>query len=100
MHRIGLISDTHGLLRPEAAALLTGCTAIVHAGDIGKAPVLAALSNIAPVTAVRGNNDCGARADTLPTVATLRLHGIVIHVRHELSGLALDRPETGFDVVV
>jgi len=63
MSRIGLISDTHGLLRPEATAFLRGCDAIIHGGDIGHADILQALAQIAPVTAVRGNNDTGAWAE-------------------------------------
>ena len=65
MARVGIISDTHGLLRPEALAFLGGCQHIVHGGDIGTAEVLAELAAIAPVTAVRGNNDRGTWADAL-----------------------------------
>jgi uncharacterized protein len=63
---VGLISDTHGLMRPEAVAALRGVDRIVHAGDVGTPEVLAALRPIAPVTAVRGNNDRGAWAEDLP----------------------------------
>src|SRR4051794_689668 len=69
MLRVGLISDTHGLLRPEARAFLRGCDHIVHAGDISDASVLDELSVLAPVTAVRGNNDRGAWAEALRETA-------------------------------
>jgi putative phosphoesterase len=88
MLRIGLISDTHGLLRPEALLFLRGCEHIVHAGDIGGDAVLAALSEIAPVTAVRGNNDTGEWASALPPTQTLRLEGVTLFVLHDLK----DRP--------
>ncbi len=85
---VGVISDTHGLLRPEAVAALADVDAIVHAGDIGDPRVLTELARIAPVTAVRGNNDRGAWAARIPATATLdvadaRLY--VIHDRHELA---------------
>jgi putative phosphoesterase len=89
---IGLISDTHGLLRPEALTALRGVRRIVHAGDIGALEVLAALRVIAPVTAVRGNNDRGAWAARLPEWATLTIRGrrlLVIHDRKALGGVAL-----------
>src|SRR5262245_65000439 len=72
---VGLISDTHGLVRPEALAALRGAGRIVHAGDVGAPDVLAALRAIAPVTAVRGNNDRGAWAARLPERATLTIRG-------------------------
>jgi putative phosphoesterase len=81
---VGLISDTHGLVRPEALAALGGVGRIVHAGDVGAPAVLAALRAIAPVTAVRGNNDRGAWAARLPERATLTIRGrrlLVIHDR-------------------
>lgn len=90
MIRIGLIADTHGLLRPEAVAALQGCDFIVHAGDIGDAAILPALARIAPVTAVRGNNDAGAWAAALPDTATLVVAGLRIHVLHDVAQLALD----------
>jgi putative phosphoesterase len=73
MLRIGLVSDTHGLRRPEAVQFLRGCDQIVHAGDIGDSAVLDALHEIAPVTAVRGNNDAGEWALTVPETQTLRI---------------------------
>lgn len=87
--RIGLISDTHGLLRPEAKAFLRGCDAIVHAGDIGNASVLEELSALAPLTAVRGNNDIGAWAEGLPETAQLRVGELLIHVLHDVAQLEL-----------
>jgi putative phosphoesterase len=86
--RVGLISDTHGLLRPEALAALEGSDRIVHAGDIGEPSIIAALEAIAPVTAVRGNNDRGAWAAAIPGRATLDADGVSILVVHDLATLA------------
>lgn len=98
--RIGLISDTHGLLRPEALAALRPAAHIVHAGDIGQAEVLAKLRAIAPVTAVRGNNDKGAWADAIKTEQVLWLGGVGIFVLHDVKTLALDPAAERFCVVV
>lgn len=98
--RIGLISDTHNLLRPEALQWLAGCDAIVHAGDICAPHVLEALARIAPVTAVRGNNDRGAWADELPVQTTLSVAGVAIHVVHDIADLRIDPRREGIDVVV
>ena len=76
MFRVGLISDTHGLLRPEATAFLEGCDHIVHGGDIGHAGVLDALAALAPVTAVRGNNDLGAWAESIRETESLVIGGV------------------------
>jgi len=81
--RIGLISDTHGLLRPEALAALQGCDHILHGGDIGDAAILDALAVIAPVTAVRGNNDGDPAFAHLPETARLELGGVVIELIHD-----------------
>jgi putative phosphoesterase len=86
--RIGLISDTHGLLRPQALDYLQGSAHIVHAGDIGAAAILDALAAIAPVTAVRGNNDTGDWAQPLPHSAQLQIEGLRILVVHDLADLA------------
>jgi putative phosphoesterase len=86
--RIGLISDTHGLLRPEALRALQSSDRIVHAGDIGDASILQALQAIAPVTAVRGNNDRGQWATDLPPCATLGAGECVVGVVHELADAA------------
>jgi putative phosphoesterase len=88
--RIGVISDTHGLLRPQALAALRGSDHIVHAGDIGDPSILAALRAIAPLTAVRGNNDRAAWAAGLPDRADVTLGGVRIHVLHDMATLALD----------
>ncbi|HTI19320.1 MAG TPA: metallophosphoesterase family protein [Trinickia sp.] len=98
--RIGLISDTHNLVRPEALHWLTGCDAIVHAGDVCAPHVLEALSRVAPVTAVRGNNDVGAWADALPEETTLAIGGIAIRVVHDIGDLSGDPRKERIDVVV
>jgi putative phosphoesterase len=100
MLRVGLISDTHGLLRPEAERFLDGCDHIVHAGDIGAAGVLGRLQAIAPVTAVRGNNDTAEWAATLPETQRLSLGGVVLLVLHDLSELERRGGTTGAAVVV
>jgi putative phosphoesterase len=100
MLRIGLLSDTHGLLRPEVLLFLRGCQHIVHAGDIGSDAVLAALSQIAPVTAVRGNNDTGEWASALPTTQTLRLEGATVFVLHDLKDRAVHPPGADARVLV
>ena len=100
MKTIGLISDTHGLLRPEAVRALAGVSHIIHAGDIGGAEILKALRKIAPVYAVRGNNDKGPWAAALPLCEALELEGVSIHVLHDLKEIDLDPKAAGFDVVV
>jgi hypothetical protein len=100
MPRVGLISDTHGLLRPEATAFLRGSDFIVHAGDIGNARVLEELSAIAPVTAVRGNNDQGAWAQAIVETAVLQVGEVFVYVLHNLAELDLDPVAAGFRVVV
>ena len=98
--RIGLISDTHDRLRPEALAFLGGSDHIVHAGDICSQGVLESLAAIAPLTAVRGNNDRGAWAAALPEAAVVRLGGIVVCAIHDLSELDVDLAAAGVRVVV
>ncbi len=88
MTRIGLISDTHGLLRPEALDFLGGCDRIVHAGDVCDAGVLDALAAVAPVVAVRGNNDRGAWAETVPVETTVRIEDVSLLVVHDVADLA------------
>ena len=100
MKTIGLISDTHGLLRPEAVRALAGVSHIIHAGDIGGADILAELRKIAPVHAVRGNNDKGAWAAGVPLYQALELEGVSIHVLHDIKELDLDPKAAGFEVVV
>jgi uncharacterized protein len=90
MARIGVISDTHGLLRPEAVAFLRGSDYIIHAGDIGQQAILAQLSALAPVTAVRGNNDQGRWAESLPATALLQVGEIRLYAVHDLAALDLE----------
>jgi putative phosphoesterase len=100
MRRIGLISDTHGLLRPQALAFLRGCDAIVHGGDICDAGVLDELARIAPVTAVRGNNDRGAWADALRDSELVQFGAAWVYAIHDLAQLDLDPHGAGVHVVV
>jgi putative phosphoesterase len=98
--RIGLISDTHGLLRPEALDYLAGCAHIIHGGDIGGPGILEQLAAIAPLTAVRGNNDLGDWADALPETALLRFEGVAVYAIHDLKQLDIDPAAEGVRVVV
>jgi len=98
--RIGLISDTHGLLRPQAVEALRGSNYIIHAGDIGDAGVLERLSAIAPVTAVRGNNDRDRWAAAINHTEALRIGSVSIYVIHDLAELDIDPSAHGFQVVV
>ena len=95
---IGVISDTHGLLRVEALAMLRGCDAIVHAGDIGKPEVLEQLAELAPLTAIRGNVDTWAT--DLPDTAVLTLAGKRFYVIHNVKELDLDPRSAGFAAVI
>ena len=97
---VGVLSDTHGLVRSEVLAALADADHIVHAGDVGGPEVLDALAAIAPVTIVRGNNDLDAWGQTLPAVAEVELGGAKIHVVHDLADLDIDPLETGVDVVI
>jgi putative phosphoesterase len=98
--KIGLISDTHGLLRPEAVAALRGSDLIVHAGDIGSSGILDGLSKIAPTTAVRGNNDKGEWASRIPETEVLEAGSVVIYVVHDVAELTVDPATRGVHVVV
>jgi uncharacterized protein len=98
--RIGLISDTHGLLRPEALQALRGSDYIVHAGDIGDPAILEQLAAIAPVTAVRGNNDKGAVYASIADTEVLDAGGVLLYVLHDVNELDLDPAAAGFRVVV
>ena len=98
--RIGIISDTHGLLRPEAERALAGVDHIVHAGDIGEPNIIAVLRRIAPVTAIRGNVDTGAWSTKYPETEVVRLADKTIHVLHDLKSLDIDPVARGIDVVV
>lgn len=101
MHQtIGVISDTHGLLRPEAVSALQGSDLIIHAGDIGRLEVIEQLGAIAPVTAVRGNIDKAAWADDFPDTEVVSVNGMLLYVLHNLKDLDLDPKTSGFRVVV
>lgn len=97
---IGVISDTHGLLRPEALAALQGAQHIIHAGDVGAAEILAELANVAPVTAIRGNIDKEAWARKLPETEIVEIGGVSIYVLHDLAQLDLKPEAAGFNVVI
>jgi hypothetical protein len=97
---VGLIADTHGLLRPEAAAALAGSDLILHAGDVGGPEVLAALAAIAPVRAVRGNNDHGPWAAALPAADVIQAGGAMIYLLHDVHDLDLEPCAAGVAAVV
>ena len=97
---IGVVSDTHGLLRPEAMEALRGSEHIIHAGDVGGLEILDALSAIAPLTAIRGNVDKGVWARKLPETEVPELGGVSIYVVHDLAQLDLKPRAAGFSVVV
>lgn len=98
--RIGIISDTHGLLRPEAIEQLAGVDHILHAGDIGGPEVIEGLLRIAPVTAVRGNVDRGEWAASYPHTEFVEFGGQSIYLLHDLGDLDLDPVAAGVDIVV
>ena len=98
--RIGLISDTHGLLRPQALEALRGSELILHAGDVGKPEILSALQELAPVIAVRGNVDTSDWARTLPETAVAEAGKFLIYILHDVHTLDLDPAAAGFHVVV
>jgi uncharacterized protein len=98
--RIGIISDTHGLLRPEAAQRLAGVAHIIHAGDIGREDILVGLRRIAPLTAIRGNVDTGDWAKEYPDTQVVRLGERSFYVLHDLQELQIDPAGCGIDVVV
>lgn len=97
---IGIISDTHGLMRPEALTPFMGAERIVHAGDIGSPNVLEKLETIAPVVAVRGNNDKAPWAENLPETTSFTVRGHTIHVLHDLGQIDLSPKAAGVDVVI
>jgi hypothetical protein len=100
MMKIGVVSDTHGLLRPEVAPALAGVERILHLGDVGKASVLKALEEIAPVTAVRGNVDRDGAYGKLPETEVLLLEGRYIYMLHDLKTLHLDPAAGKFAAVL
>ena len=100
LHTLGVISDTHGLVRPEALQALAGVERIVHAGDIGSPDVLDALERVAPVTAVRGNNDRGGWAKTIPETEVVEVGGVSLYLLHDLHELDLEPRAAGFAAVI
>jgi putative phosphoesterase len=98
--RIGVLADTHGVLRDEVLALVATVDHLIHAGDVGAPEVLEGLRAIAPVTAVRGNVDVGAWGEALPETATIELAGARIHVAHDRSALAIDPVREGVAIVI
>ena len=97
---VGVISDTHGLLRPEAIAALRGSDLIVHAGDVGAPDVLERLRAIAPTVAVRGNVDTGAWARGLPMTEVVEAGAVYLYVLHDLSAIDIDPRTAGFAAVI
>jgi uncharacterized protein len=97
---IGVISDTHGLLRPEALAALRGVERILHAGDVGSPEILDRLRNLAPVTAIRGNVDRSAWATALPETELLEVGGMSIYMLHDIAQLDLKPEAAGFRVLI
>src|ERR1700693_1402189 len=97
---IGIISDTHGLLRPEALAALRGSDYIIHAGDVGDPSILKELAKIAPVTAIRGNVDRETWARKVPATSVLEVRDVSIYILHNLAELDLKPEAAGFSVVV
>jgi putative phosphoesterase len=100
VHRIGLVSDTHGLIRSEALDALRNSDLIIHCGDVGDSAVLETLRTLAPVRAVRGNNDTGLWAGALPADDVVEVGSHAIYVLHNLAELDLDPAAAGFTVVV
>jgi putative phosphoesterase len=98
--RIGLISDTHGLLRPEALEALRGSELILHAGDVGKPEILTALRKLSPVVAVRGNVDTSDWGRSLPETAVAEVGDVRLYVLHDVHALDLNPAAAGFQVVV
>ena len=97
---VGVISDTHGLVRPEALEALKGSSLIIHAGDIGGPEVIEELGRVAPVVAVRGNNDRGAWAEAFPEYEAVEVGGAFLYVLHDLNELDINPSAAGFRVVV
>jgi putative phosphoesterase len=97
---IGVISDTHGLLRPGALEALRGVEHILHAGDVGDASILDSLRNVAPVTAIRGNIDVGGPCSHLPATEVVTLDGHTFYMLHDRQALDLDPVAAGFSAVI
>ena len=98
--RVGVIADTHGLLRPEAVRALRGSDLILHAGDVGKPEVLASLQRIAPVVAIRGNNDTGPWAQALPATEVVEVGAVTLYLVHDVAELDLDPAAARFAAVI
>jgi len=98
--RVGLISDTHGLVRKEVIAALTGCQHILHAGDIDEPEVLVKLRKLAPVTVVRGNNDRGAWAEAIPVYDVVEFGAVSVYIRHDQAELDVDPRPAGLRVMM
>ncbi len=98
--RIGVISDTHGVVRPEALSALKNSELIIHAGDIGKQEVLESLKSIAPVIAIRGNNDRHSWAKKMPDILQLGVNNVRIYVIHNINELEIDPAAAGFAAVI
>jgi putative phosphoesterase len=98
--KVGIISDTHGLLRPEAVELLRGSEHIIHAGDIGSPEIIPALEKIAPVTAIRGNVDMQPWARRFAETEVVEVAGLHIYVIHDVNALDLDPRAAGFAAVI
>jgi hypothetical protein len=97
---IGVISDTHGLLRPEAMEALRGVEHILHAGDVGDPSILDSLRSVAPVTAIRGNIDVDGPCSQLPATEVITLHGHTFYMLHDRHALDLDPGAAGFSAVI
>jgi putative phosphoesterase len=97
---IGVISDTHGLLRPQAVEALRGAELIIHAGDIGSEDILDKLRDIAPVVAVRGNNDAGPWTESLADIEVVHVDPHRIYVLHDLNALSIDPRSGGVNIVI
>ena len=98
--RIGLISDTHGLVREQALSALKGCQHILHAGDVDEPEVLVTLRRLAPVTVVRGNNDRGPWAKAIPEYEVVEFGSVSVYLRHDESELDIDPAAAGFQVMM
>ena len=98
--RVGLISDTHGLLRPEAKRFASGCDYLIHGGDVGTPDILEELAAFAPLTAVKGNNDTQPWAAHLPATDMIRIGGLFVYVIHDLAELDIDPLAAGVRVIV
>jgi len=98
--RIGIIADTHGLLRPEAKQALSGCALIVHAGDVGRPEVIEELANLAPLHVVRGNVDRGHWAEQLSETCAVDYSGIRFYVIHDIAEMRLNPAAAGYQAVI